>query len=229
MNKKDEQLYRKWRTWIDVLSKEIVDLHIQRHVYNEVRTIVRKNPSLHVGNDFFDWTSVWYASSMMVAIRRQSDRDRDSISYRQLLDGIIKNPEVISRQRFKESFVDGNYKDFLADADCDRYLGVGREYVDLSVAQQEITQLEAKTASLTNYVNKRVAHRDKNQFNATPSHGELDEAIEFLSTLHWKYSGLLTSFPQNDFLPPWGYDWKRVFQYPWHDDGQLEMAKREFV
>src|SRR5437588_12020639 len=131
MNDMNDELYKKWDGWIDLLGNEVIDLYTQRHIYNEVRKILEENPKVQEPDDFFFWVSVWYSSSMAVAIRKLADKDKDSISFRRLLEGIKNNPRVISRTRFKQLFVDGNYSAFLADTDFDRYVGAGNEYMDL--------------------------------------------------------------------------------------------------
>jgi hypothetical protein len=78
---------------------------------------------------------VWYSSSVAVTIRRLADKDKGSISFNTLLEEIKTNPTVISRTRFKQLFVDGNYREYLADADFDRYVGLGKKIYSLSVVQ----------------------------------------------------------------------------------------------
>jgi AbiU2 len=215
MSKQNNELYEKWSRWIDVLGDETVNLYTQRHIYNEVRKILENNHKVQEPDDFFYWVSVWYSSSMSVVIRKLADNDRNSISFRRLLEGIKNNPRVISRTRFKQLFVDGNYEEFLADADFDRYVGAGNEYIDLSVVQNEIDELTVKTSKLKDYVDKRVAHHDKEEFNAIPKYSDLDEAIDFIGELYKRYFLIFKCLSFGDLLPYWGYDWKKVFRYPW--------------
>src|ERR1041385_2751185 len=72
---------------------------------------------------------VWYSSSVAVTIRRPADKDKGSISFNTLLEETKTNPTVISRTRFNQLFVDGNYHEYVADADFDRYVGLGKENI----------------------------------------------------------------------------------------------------
>lgn len=215
MDNQNEELYQKWDKWIDELGDQIINLFLQRRIYDGVREVVRNNSRIHEPSDFFFWLSVWYSSSMAVAIRRQADNREDSISYRRLLEGIKDHPAIISRTRFKQKFVDGNYQEFLADRNFDCYAGAGREHIDPEAMKKEIDELEAKTASIKHYVNKRVAHHDKKEFKEIPRYSDLDDAIDCLARLHRRYYEIFRCYEFGDFLPPFGYDWKSVFHYPW--------------
>lgn len=217
MGSKEDQLYREWDNWIDTLFGKTANLCAQRDIYRGVREIVRNNPDVQIPGDFFDWISVWYASSMSVSVRQLADNRHDTISYRRLLEGIKDHPKAISRSRFKRNFVDGNYRDFLADADFDRYVGTGREYIDASHVKDEIRLLKENTSRLTDYVNNRLAHHSKNDFDDIPKHNDLDDAIDFLVTLHRRYHHIFkcSQLDDNNFVPNYGYDWKQVFRLPW--------------
>jgi hypothetical protein len=215
MSNISDEIYKKWDEWLDVLGNQIIDLYTQRHIYKQVRQILEENPKVQQPDDFFFWLSVWYSSSMAVAVRRLADRDKGSISFHTLLDDIKTNPTVISRTRFKQLFVDGNYREYLADADFDRYVGIGNENLSLSVVQNEIDELIRKTAKLRRYVNKRVAHHDEKEFNDIPKYSDLDEAIDFLGSLYKHYFLIIKCLDPGDLLPHWGYDWQDVFRYPW--------------
>jgi hypothetical protein len=210
-----DALYERWDKWFEELEAQARQLFTQRHIYYEVREIVRNNSRIQKPTDFFFWLSVWYASSMTVAVRKQSDNSRDSVSYRRLLEDIKAHPEVISRTRFKQRFVDGNYREHLADLDFDRYVGAGREHIDPAVVQSEIDELEAKTAKIRHYVNKRVAHHDKKEFKAIPQYSDLDEAIDYIGSLYKRYFLIFRCLDPRELLPHWGYDWKGVFRHPW--------------
>jgi len=87
------------------------------------------NLSCNRAGCWFFWLSVWYSSSVAVTIRRPADKDKGSISFNTLLEETKTNPTVISRTRFNQLFVDGNYHEYVADADFDRYVGLGKENI----------------------------------------------------------------------------------------------------
>src|SRR5258706_9051909 len=109
MTNEEDLLYAKWNTWFDQLDTETINLVVQRHIYSELDQVVNSSPRLQKPNQFLFWLSVLYSSAMSVAIRKLVDPRKDIISYRRLLEEIRDHPKVISRTRFRGSFVDANY------------------------------------------------------------------------------------------------------------------------
>jgi|ERR1044072_171542 hypothetical protein len=222
MSNQANDLYQKWSNWIDILDTEILNLYTQRHIFREVQDILRANPKVQSPDDFNFWMASWYSSALAVAVRKQADNDRNSISYRRLLEGIKANPTVISRARFKKNFVDGwNYTESDADDGFDQIIGVGRQHIDPVVVDIEIKELETKTDKLRHYVNKRIAHHDKEDFTAIPKFSDLSESIDYLGDIHQRYYLIFRCF-STELLPVWQYDWKSVFRYPWIDSSRGE-------
>src|SRR5205085_5340302 len=123
MHKQNDQLHNKWMKWLENLSDEVIELHTNRHIFQEVQEIIQQNPNIHQPSDFNEWMAKMYGSAMSVAIRRQAMNDEKSISFRCLLEEIKANPTVMSRTRFKNGFVDENYPDFIADKRFDELAG----------------------------------------------------------------------------------------------------------
>lgn len=44
MGSQSDELYKKWDGWIDALGNETMNLYTQRHIFHEVREILRLNP-----------------------------------------------------------------------------------------------------------------------------------------------------------------------------------------
>ncbi|MBI4548716.1 MAG: hypothetical protein HY707_12090 [Ignavibacteriae bacterium] len=64
------------------------------------------------------------------------------------------------------------------------------------------------------YVNKRVAHYDKMDFNDYPSYEDLRKVLEFLKSVFQKYYRLLNG-PQSPMLAEPSKDWLQIFKVPW--------------
>lgn len=43
----DDEQFAEWHKWLEQVRKDVENLVIGRHVYEEVRALVRENPSLH--------------------------------------------------------------------------------------------------------------------------------------------------------------------------------------
>jgi AbiU2 len=218
MSKQNDQLHDKWKKWLEHLSNEVIELHTNRHIFLDVQDIIRQNPIIHQPGDFNVWVAKMYGSAMSVAVRRQAINDEKSISFRCLLEEIKANPKVMSRTRFKNSFVDANYPEFMANRRFDELARAGREYLDTADIDNEIQTLIGKTAKLHKYVNKHVAHHDRKEFTEIPTFGDLHEAIDYLEELLRKYCSLFTAFHISVCLRRHN-DWRDVFRFPWLTPG----------
>lgn len=147
MSNQLDQMYNKWHAWIGILDKEVRDLYTQRHVFQSVQEIVRDNSQIQSPGDFNYWLTAWYASSMSVAVRRQTDANKDSISYRRLLEEMKNNPTVLSRSRYKAAYVDDDYTESDADEGFDQLVGRGRAHIDSADVAKEIQDLEVNCRS----------------------------------------------------------------------------------
>jgi len=43
----NDQLHEKWKKWLDHLSDEVIELHANRHIFQDVQDIISQNPSMH--------------------------------------------------------------------------------------------------------------------------------------------------------------------------------------
>ena len=150
--------------WLDVLKSEVQSLVIDRHVFWEVQRIIQNNKRIQIGSTFYGWMGSLYASGMSVAVRRQVDEDTRSISFINFLKRIRSSPQLISRERYKKLFTAATYPKGWADACFDDLVGKGQEYIDSAAVTKEIEVLKDRTQHLAKFVNKRIAHRDQQDF-----------------------------------------------------------------
>jgi hypothetical protein len=214
-----DALFEKLDEWLTVLDSEITELYVSQYIFKEVRDIVRANPKVNIGSSFYEWMGSAYASATTVAIRRQLDQHADSISFLNFLTLLWDTPQTISRARYV-----GLYKNLggpgvlsrsLGEGDFDRIVGIGQEFLNPLTITKEITDLRRKTEVLRKYVNKRVAHYDKDPPAQPPTYGHIDEAIGHLGDLLKRYLLLFRCADRPDVLPVWQYEWKAIFKHPW--------------
>ena len=212
----EDERYEMLNGWLDILQKEVIDLRVSQHIFWEVQEIIRANPRINIGSSFYEWMGSMYVAAMSVAVRRQVDEDKASVSFLRLLKEVKRYPKVLSRSRYKSRFTNPapeNYK----NGSFDKLAGPGRDHVDPAVVEAEIADLRTKTDELRKYVNKRVAHYDKAHFGRFPTFQDLDDAIDYLEVLLKRYMNLFRAIHLGSALPVWQYDWKKVFRYPWID------------
>lgn len=206
-------LFAKWDGWLTTVHSDVLGLLINRYIFREVQAIIQANPKVQLESSFYEWMGNTYATSQAIGIRRQVDKDRDSVSFARLLSEVAAEAEVISRERhvalYKTALID------LANPGFDRLAGPGAPHLDPVVPTKELAKLEALAAPLRRYANKRIAHFDKSDFKALPTYAELDECLDYLENLLKRYLLLFRAQHYSNIVPVWQYDWKQVFRRPW--------------
>ena len=117
----------------------------------------------------------------------------------------IKNHPAITREGF------------------DRICGANSgDRIDPTFVQGEITKIAEKTATLEEFVDKKVAHLDKKALTgnvASPTFKELDDCLDYLVELVRKYWLLFTGSSAS-ITPTIVDEWEKIFEVPWIDPDQ---------
>ena len=207
----DDERFEKWGEWILVIHEDVENAILNRHIRQEVAAIINANPRIQRPSAFYEWMAAIYSDSGLMAVRRQLDRDKQSISLARLLGEIVANPHVLSRERFisryPPEFQKGAHDTF------DRYVASGANHINPAIVQTELDNLYKKTQDVERCGTKRVAHFDRKGPKNIPTFQELDDALEFIHELRVKYFFLLRAVTYRE--PVWLYDWKKIFREPW--------------
>lgn len=216
MPDREEQLYGNLADWFNELDRTFLYLNTQRDFFWRVQEIIRHNPTLTAeGNHFFEFMKGWYESHIVLAIRRLADPHRATRSYLKFLEKVQRNHHVITRERYKQTFVGNFYTEDKADRAFDSLAGNGKDCLKQEDVEKDKQLLIAKSRIIMDYVNGRAAHFNPNQPAPDLNHTHVDEALQTISDIHKKYhlifkgSGLATTSPR--IL----YDWEAIFRIPW--------------
>jgi hypothetical protein len=108
--------------------------------------MVEKNPRANVPSTWFAWLQGLYVNDTSVAVRRQVDWDKRSISMIQLIDDIARNPHVITRRRFVSTYDKAMKRH--AHRDFEKFGKPGAQQIDPRVIRTDVKRLiEARRAS----------------------------------------------------------------------------------
>ncbi len=204
----------KWLRWLDVIKLEVQDLVIAKRTFHEVQALIRDNPLLHQPTSFYDFLARTYVSHVVSGVRRQIKCSDQSISMAGLLEEMIEEPQILSRNYFVGLY-NGSGVESLADADFNNFAAVGLPHIDPSLVSADLTQLREASQRCEDYADKRVAHRDKREPKELPTLNEVDSCIDLLDKLYVKYFLLFHAKSMESLLPTRQYDWKAVFRVPW--------------
>ena len=213
-----EQRYNKWKKWLEIIEKEVTDLHRYQHIFDEVQKIIKNNPSIQKPSSFYEFLPKSYVALVVMGIRRQIKIDNQSISFARLLNEIIETPEIITRKRFIEMYTNSVARKH-ADSDFDQFAGKGGSHVDPNIIEKDLIRLCTNGKKFEDYADKKLAHRDKREPYAIPTYGETEKYINELGDLLKRYVLLFRAEGLIAVLPVYQYDWKAIFKEPWIQSG----------
>jgi hypothetical protein len=210
-NMTDDERFKRWGEWIMVIHEDVENALINRRIRQEVAELIDANPRIQLPSAFYEWMAALYSDSGLMAVRRQLDKDPQSISLARLLREIGAYPRVLSRGRFV-----GLYRPDLQNAahrEFDGRVAPSVNHIDPTVVQTELNDLYKRTREVERYGTKRVAHLDEKGPKTIPTFQELDDALDLIHELRVKYLLLLRGTTYRE--PVWTYDWKAIFREPW--------------
>jgi hypothetical protein len=235
----EDRRFRQWDKWLDAIYEDVSHLVIGRHIYEEVRKIIASNARLHQPSSFYDLMAMTFSAWSAMAVRRQ--RDNRSISLVRLLGEVEKHPEIISRERFVDTFASKMIAGFggatatpesellsgggayvptraeveaIAHKNFDRLVAPNAQQLDPERIRMESDELRAKAKSLEHFASKKIAHLDE-QTPEIPTLPELDACTAAFEAIVLRYMMLLRASAPAQILPTWQYDWKAVFREAW--------------
>jgi len=209
-----DALFQQWKGWLDTIHIDVRELHVNRHVYRTVIDIVKANPSIQTDDTFYGWMTTNYVAGQVIGIRRQLDNRTDSVSLARLLREVIKNPQVLSRERYL-AFYKADFPDEYARRNFNNLAGGGHDHVNPESIASDLSLLKDKAEKIGKYASKKIAHLDEAGYEELPTCDDLDNCLDYLEKLLKKYINLFTADSRIRILPTWQYDWTEIFQVPW--------------
>ena len=231
----DEKLLETWRSWLEDIRGEVADLLFRRYVFQEVDAIVAANPLVQKPSHFYDLVSDSYVAIQLMAIRRQLDTDERCQSLARIVQGMEKNPGVLTRKRFVQGYPPSAPRgsvprregvpskggeplkrllDSPGDYDFDAWAGAGADCFPPERAKAVFDELKEKTERVRAWIDRRLAHHDRRE-PSSPTVADLDAAIEALREATEKVYLLLrqTSIDLEpaDAAP----EWRDIFTVAW--------------
>jgi hypothetical protein len=221
------QKQEKWETWIGNIRAQVVHLMDFRRwnmVYEEV---VNKNPALDPNNQILYYFRYIYKDYAVLAVRRLVKADKDSITLTGLIEDLIANHTMVTREWTFEMFrrplpggstYDVWMSDHLARLHWKNYCDAGGEHLDLAPLEADLTGLLEATKLLVHISDREIAHNDKRKGDpqfTRPTYDSLDKAILLLERLTNKYNLILTGESAPSMTPFDTTNATSVFRIPW--------------
>lgn len=209
----NDGLFEKWTTWIERIYNETVTLFAYRSFYRGLAEITQANDEIPASS-FFDALGAWYATTQVMAVRRQTDTGRDAVSLARLLTNMADNPQVMTRERFLSLWGEEEHWRRRANEQYDRY-AAGADPIPAENYRADFDRFQEATRPVKDYVDRLVAHNDQRELSRPPTWNELNAAIDLLEEMLNKYMVLLTATGIPSADPVHQADWKDAFRVAW--------------
>lgn len=216
----DDDRWNHWQATLDAAGRDLVVLVLDRAVWTTVGRMLRENEAIEHHSVVVDWLGRVYSTTQAVGIRRQRDRRGKPASLGHLIDDIARHPHVLTRARHLDETMLGQDVESAAGF-WPRYAVPDGSHFDGRIAAGDLVRLDDACASVKKYVDKRVAHLDRDVVTTPPTitYGDLHSAIDTLGGLLRRYMWLLRRVHLAVVGMPVGWSWLSMFATPWLPSG----------
>lgn len=182
--KKNADLRKKWKLWVDKMGRDLGDLLISHDIFEEVRQIVASNKRIQSPPTYFYWIRLNYVDSLVVRLTRLNDHDRRTISLQNLIKEIVENPEAITRDYFVSRYDKWMQDAGIADHDFNDFSEPGEHFVSRSILEKDLDSLDDITKRIKIFRDKCVAHLDENRtIERAPTTLDAQDAMKALDRI----------------------------------------------
>lgn len=222
-------LAEEWQSWcmrFDETEKGVLRLFHDRYIWKTILAMLDANPSVARGGFGEHWLGWCYTTTQLVSIRRECDRDKNSVGIGRSLDHLAGNPRIATRQWYEQQIRLRARPDWepweiaQLEARFDDFAGPGKPFIDPALVRRDIAGLAALIGKVNTYTTKNLAHRDDITRAASTvsavTWGQLDAAIDAIGRLHKKYYKLRNPGESLGSLTPLvSPGWVQMFNAPW--------------
>ena len=213
----NQSLRRKWRRWCRTIEDDLLDQYkYDKLIYESYLEIIESNKAIQSPPDFHNWCCQNYGNSLLLCIRKLSDKDSRSYSIRKLVGDIAENHRLVTKYACARCY-QGHHKQAALDY-WDSNIGSQHKFIPKSIPLRHIEQIKSLTRKATNVVDKSIAHFDRLKRIRTIEFKEADNIIFNLVKILYFYSTLIRG---NVACDTDNYriesDWKSIFNRAWVD------------
>jgi hypothetical protein len=224
MNPKKEE---KWLAWIRNIRTQVVHLMDSRRWNAVYEDVVNKNPALNPNNQILYYFRYIYKDYAVLAVRRLVKKDKDSITLTGLIEDIIANHTMVTRQwtfeMFRQPLPDGftydvSISDHLARLHWAKYCDASGEFLEKAPLEADLAGLLDATKLLVHISDREIAHNDIRKADpqfTRPTYDSLDNAITLIERLTTKCNLILTGESMASMTPFDTTNATSVFRIPW--------------
>lgn len=198
------QQWAEWARDIEGIKDELVWLMGKRTIWKAHNESLRGTTIPDSTVIVHDWLRENYLDSMLMGLRRILDGTKGTKSLLKLLEELRGQTALLSYDRFRTLWRDGEFGDSAAAKAYQQFSKNGRSF-DPSTVEADIRRLNTDYAKIIDYVNTNVAHRKadpaQGSENATITYRDLHSAFDEVGGIINRYLLLLTASTVLEFEP----------------------------
>jgi len=218
-----------WQEWLEKdLFEQVHGILLERQVFRSWNEIVDAAvPESKAPGLFHNWVNQNYFAALAMGVRRMCDLNSQTRSLARLLEEIKEHASSLTKDWWMgrwyapDEAPPENYVKAFATWSSEG------EHVDPEVVQRDLDILRDCRSAVTPYVNKYVAHLDKDRASAIRvTLGEVHAAAESVYRVFHRWYQLVTNVALS--VPVVGA-WEQVFTVRWITDEKARevLARRE--
>lgn len=229
----DEE-WARWIAWIGEqpggpsIWDDVLAMMMSRQIWDDFRILYDDAPPEARKNATFQsWVNESYVHRQAMAVRRQTDTDRDVISLAHLIQQVGRYPHVLSRDRYSTRIAPWASRQ-EADRIFDQLVGAGRDHIDSNVPKADLAKLRFRTGKVVEWADNEVAHynESKGQFGIGLTFGDLHHGVDLIVDLAVKYRDLILGSSMAKSVSMTG--WMGIFRVAWiPNDDQLRRIYQQ--
>ncbi|MGE3843793.1 MAG: hypothetical protein AB7I50_19650 [Vicinamibacterales bacterium] len=220
----DDEVFARWQERFDRILTELTYVFENRRKFRDIQTMFQTNERLiKIGSQPWEWMLGHWGRDTVMAIRRELDDNRNTISLGAILDEMAERPTVLTRRRYFSFAPVSADVERVLNEQFDRYgiVSPTADRMDDHIApagiQADRMAMMDAAGEVLEYANRLIAHRTP--INEMPmTVGDVTRAIDAMEPVVKKYFVILTGNTLLGIEPTnMGDDWKEVFTFPWYE------------
>lgn len=205
----------RWRSWIERISDDLVRSRGSQRTWEETRKRWASNPSVWIKNDAIDWIRRSHADSLVLAIRRETDRDHRSISLWNLLSELERKARYVTLEQYTAHSGSDPFRQRMAENEATAWLEPGTRHLDPTLPAADLQDLERETKIVREYVNRTVAHRDGSGGKHTVTWLDLEDSLLRIEKIAQRSNVVLRSTSFVTYASARQFDETLFYRRPW--------------
>jgi hypothetical protein len=219
---KEVQIRRKWRRWLKTIGHDLGNLLTSRDIHEQIRhMIVSLNKRIKAPSLYYNWLVNNYVDSITIRIRRLGDHDRRCISLYRLIEDILENRSVLTRDYYVSRYPKWMQEQGFADRDFDNFAKKRSKLISERKLEHDMRRLDKDIDHIRKFANRWIAHCDlRRRRLRTRTHKDVDSALKDVDELFCKYNLLVTRGGMTTAKPVLQFDWREPLRHAWIENEQ---------